>query len=90
MCFVALGIHLGNDIVDGEHIARIKNVICDGLSRDRYPHEFGFAREDCIEVDDDRGLTQLLVRCNPLLETDSDEGFMRAWLESQRLHEAFC
>jgi hypothetical protein len=90
MCLVALSIHLGIDIVDGEHIAGIKNIVCDGLSRDRYPQDFGFMERDCIEVDNDRGLSQLLRRCNPLLETNSDEGFLRAWLESQRLQEAFC
>ena len=66
---------MGLEVVEGVHIAGVPNIVCDGMSRDHAPAEYGFSDEDCIDVGNSEVLQALLEACNPLNDTESELGF---------------
>jgi hypothetical protein len=89
MCLMSLGDSLGIEIVEGVHVPGLRNVVCDGLSRDKMPAEFGFADHDCIDFGTSIVLRTLLETCNPLNDTESEDGFTAVWTASRCIGQMF-
>jgi hypothetical protein len=85
ICMAMMGTQIGIDVEDGQHIAGSSNTVCDGLSRGKDPSEFRFAPSQCIAVDNVEGLSLLLVSCDPLRGTDTDDEFLDIWTRARRV-----
>jgi hypothetical protein len=85
--FMAIGTSMGLEVVEGVHIAGVRNIVCDGMSRDQAPAEYGFRDEDCIDVGKSEVLQALLEACNPLNDTESELGFTAVWTSARRVCE---
>jgi hypothetical protein len=53
------------------------------------PLEFGFADHDCIDFEDSVVLQTLLETCNPLNDTESEDGFTAVWTASMSIGHLF-
>jgi hypothetical protein len=87
--FMTIGVAMGLEVVEGVHIAGIRNIVCDGMSRDQEPAEYGFSDEDCIDVETSEVLKALLGTCNPLNDTESELGFTAVWTSARGVCEMF-
>ena len=74
-------------IHSGIHIPGVRNIVCDGLSRDRHPHYFGFVPELVFPLHAFPLIDEVLRHCNPLLaqSSDSEQHFFARWRLAQRV-----
>ena len=67
-------------VVDqGIHIPGERNIVCDGLSRDKQAYEFGYGDELLFDLSKHLAVSAVLEACNPLLTTDTEPLFMQRW-----------
>ena len=67
-------------VVDqGIHIPGERNIVCDGLSRDKYACEFGYGNELVFDLSTHPAVSAVLEACNPLLTADTEALFMQRW-----------
>jgi hypothetical protein len=67
-------------VVDqGIHIPGERNIVCDGLSRDKHAHEFGYDDELVFDLSMHPAVSTVLEACNPLLTADTEALFMQRW-----------
>ena len=67
-------------VVDqGIHIPGERNIVCDGLSRDKHAREFGYDDELVFDLSMHPAVSTVLEACNPLLTADTEALFMQRW-----------
>lgn len=69
----------------GIHIPGVRNVVCDGLSRDLSPADFGFPPALVFDLSLHPLISSVIAACNPLLVADSEGQFVERWLLALRL-----
>ena len=88
ICMVNISTRLGLEVNEGVHISGSTNEVCDGMSRDKWPTDYGFVDSQCISVENDWRLSLLLNLCNPLRSIDVISGFLETWSQSRRVAAA--
>ena len=69
----------------GIHIPGVRNVVCDGLSRDLSPADFGFSTDLIFDLSAHPLIASVIAACDPLIVADSEGQFVDRWLLAQRL-----
>jgi hypothetical protein len=72
----------------GIHIPGVRNVICDGLSRDKLPGDFGFDLSLHFNLVHHPSVSDVVHACNPLFQSDSEDLFLQRWHLAQRVANA--
>ena len=80
-----LGTEMELIVDEGVHVAGVRNEVCDGLSRDKSPSEFGLSTSQCLDINDVEGLVWLLDTCNPLRATNTFDNFVDTWRRTRRV-----
>lgn len=79
MAYMAIGTICDLQVVSGDHVKGEVNITCDGLSREKYPSEFGFLPHQILSINEHQALIDLVDACNPLVDVISNDGFEHQW-----------
>jgi hypothetical protein len=77
--FMAFAAHADLVVCRGIHIPGVRNIVCDGLSRDKVPSDFGFAPDLVFDLAAHPSVLAVIAECNPLVSLDSETQFFRRW-----------
>ena len=86
---MALLIHLQAQISEGEHVPGEIHKVCDGMSRDLNPADFGFTSDRTVDFHKLQHADTLLRICDPRAELVSDNDLVAVWSEVYALVREF-
>ena len=83
--FMFVSVQYNLDISEGVHVAGIRNVICDKLSRGIRPSELGFSPETVYDFTSDATMLELIKLCDPTPANEilDEEAFMDFWFTAR-------
>jgi len=73
-----------------EHVAGVRNIVCDSLSREGSYSEHGFHPAQCFDLAKHPLVERVLLACNPLHDLTDDDAFYTLWLSAQHLAAALA
>lgn len=84
--FISIGIEYDLSIEDAIHIAGVRNILCDQLSRyleyKLLPIDLGFKSHQVISLDSGTKLYSLITFCDPTVGEMSEDDFVTAWSDA--------
>ena len=90
VCFMALAVTHDLTIASIEHVAGVRNIVCDSLSREGSYAEHGFSPAQCFDLTRHPIVERILLTCNPLHDLTDDNAFYALWRSAQHLAAALA
>ena len=90
VCFMALAVTHDLAISSTEHVAGVRNIVCDSLSREGSYSEHGFSPAQCFDLAKHPLVERILLACNPLHDLTDDDAFYALWRSAQHLAAALA
>ena len=79
--FIAIATRWDLVVVEGVHIEGVRNILCDGLSRDVSVKDSGFEDTDIFEWESSTAICALLQACDPRTDPAASD-LLRHWVDA--------
>jgi hypothetical protein len=88
LVYIMLSIRYNIFVVSSIHVAGVKNILHDKLSRGVTPQELGYQHSEIMELQEDTLVLTFMQLCNPHTDIETYERFKQFWIQIENAMNA--